>query len=316
MRALVASVLAGSDVSRTTGALRVRRTLAVLFAGYGSLLAALSVWHGSSPTLGQIAIVLVGLSILGDFSARFIRDWGLVVAGFLAYSLSAQYAQRIDLPVHYTPQIEAEKLLALGNVPTIWLQERLYDGATGALEVFAIAMYASHLVVPLLLGVYFWFRRLNRAFFELATALIATSVLASVAFVLAPTAPPWLAAQTGALPEVHHILRLGLFDLGLEPLGSLIGDPDRYNVVAAFPSLHAAFPVVSIAIAVRYGMSRRLVALLGFQAAAVFFSIVYTGDHYVVDILAGAAFALVATAVVARALRAAAPLDAQEGKEP
>src|SRR5215210_7396990 len=214
MRALVTSVLAGSELNASGGARRVRRTLALLFVGYGLFLAALSVVHSSSPTVAQLVIVLVGASLVGDFSARFVRDWGLVVAGFLAYGLSAQYAQRVDLPVHYTAQIDVEKLLWLGTVPTLWLQDKLYDGHTGPLEVFALGAYASHLAIPLLLGVYLWFARLNRAFFELATTLIATSVLAAVTFVLAPTAPPWLAANAHHLAPVHHLLRSTLFDLG------------------------------------------------------------------------------------------------------
>jgi membrane-associated phospholipid phosphatase len=310
VRSTVGAVLAGADVSRSGGAVRVRRGLAALFVLYALLLAGLSIGHGSAPTIGQLVLLLVGVSLLGDFSARFIRDWGLVVAGFFAYGLSAEYAHRLELPTYYAPQIDAERLLFFGSVPTVWLQDRLYNGTTGPLELFAIAMYASHLAVPLLLGVYLWLRRLNHAFFELACALITTSVLASIVFVLAPTAPPWLAAETGYIEPVHHILRLGLLDMGLTSFGEMIGNSSRYNVVAAFPSLHAAFPLVSLAVAIRAGLPRWLIAVLAAQCVAVSFSIVYTGDHYVVDILAGGVAAAAGVFLVRRLLGSVAEATA------
>ncbi len=310
VRSTVSAVLAGADVSRSGGAVRVRRGLAALFVLYALLLAGLSIGHGSAPTIGQLVLLLVGASLLGDFSARFIRDWGLVLAGFFAYGLSAEYAHRLELPIYYAPQVDAERLLFFGSVPTVWLQDRLYHGTTGPLELFAIAMYASHLAVPLLLGVYLWLQRLNHAFFELACALITTSVLASIVFVLAPTAPPWLASEAGYIEPVQHILRLGLVDMGLTSLGEMIGNASRYNVVAAFPSLHAAFPLVSLTVAMRARLPRWVIAVLAVQCAAVWFSIVYTGDHYVVDILAGGLVAAAGVFLVRRLLGSVAEATA------
>jgi membrane-associated phospholipid phosphatase len=68
------------------------------------------------------------------------------------------------------------------------------------------------------------------------------------------------------------------------------------NQFAAFPSLHAAFP----ALAAAYAWSRyRLLAIgLVVWTAAVLASIVYLGEHYVIDALDGFLYVAVAAATV------------------
>ena len=85
-------------------------------------------------------------------------------------------------------------------------------------------------------------------------------------------------------------------------MAGLIGDSHRYNVVAALPSMHAAFPVVALVVAVRYGLPRWLIALQAAQLIGVWFAIVYLGDHYLVDAVAGAAVALAGVAIAHRLL--------------
>src|SRR5207247_9644011 len=64
------------------------------------------------------------------------------------------------------------------------------------------------------------------------------------------------------------------------------------NEVAAFPSLHAAFPFLAFLFARRtFG---RVGWLMLAYSACVWFSIVYLGEHYVVDILGGLAYAAAA----------------------
>jgi len=68
------------------------------------------------------------------------------------------------------------------------------------------------------------------------------------------------------------------------------------NKFAAFPSLHAAFP----ALAAVYAWRRYRWLSVGLIAwtAAVALSIVYLGEHYVVDVIDGLLYVAVATAIV------------------
>ncbi len=70
------------------------------------------------------------------------------------------------------------------------------------------------------------------------------------------------------------------------------------NDYAAFPSLHAAFPTLAAIFAWR--RYRWLAVLLLAWAACVWTAIVYLGEHYFVDALAGLGFALAAWLVVTR----------------
>ena len=83
-----------------------------------------------------------------------------------------------------------------------------------------------------------------------------------------------------------------------------------YNVHAAFPSLHAAFPLIATLHA--WPRSRRLGALLGVWTLFVWFAVVYLGEHYVIDVLGGIAYASAAVLAVAwwrrGAARRAAPV--------
>jgi hypothetical protein len=279
----------------------IRRGVGVLFIAYGTLLAVRSILDGSLPNVLQLFIALFGVALIANLGRRFLRDWTLVLAGIAAYMLGSRYTQSLEMPIHYMPQIDAERVLGLGSVPSEWLQAHLYHGHTGALEVFALVMYASHFFAVVALGFYIWMRRMGPAFKELMFGIVAASLIADVVFVLYPTAPPWMAAEHG-LVHVHHILKQTLLDLHMNGMAGLIGDSHRYNVVAALPSMHAAFPVVALVVAVRFGLPRWLVALQATQLVGVWFAIVYLGDHYVVDAVAGAAVALAGVAIAHRLL--------------
>jgi hypothetical protein len=294
--------LDASDASRSPGATAMRRALGLLFIGYAVLLSTKAALDGMFPSFANLLMAMFGVAVIANLTGRFIRDWTLVLAGVFAYMLAGRYAQGLNMPIHYTPQIDADRLIGGGAVPSEWLQSHLYHGKTGPLEVFAVAMYISHFFAPLLLGFYIWFRRIGPAFKELMFAILATSVMADIIFVLFPTAPPWLAAEHGGLVHVHHLLKQSLLDLHVNGLASVIGDSHRYNIVAALPSMHAAFPVIALVIALRYGLPRWIVVLQTGQLLGVFFAIVYLGDHYVIDAIAGGAFAVVAAAVVHRLL--------------
>jgi membrane-associated phospholipid phosphatase len=68
------------------------------------------------------------------------------------------------------------------------------------------------------------------------------------------------------------------------------------NKFAAFPSLHAAFPALAAVYAWR--RYRWLSVGLILWTAAVALSIVYLGEHYIVDVLDGFGYVVVAAFIV------------------
>jgi membrane-associated phospholipid phosphatase len=69
-----------------------------------------------------------------------------------------------------------------------------------------------------------------------------------------------------------------------------------YNLYAAFPSLHAGFPVVAAAAA--WSQNRKVGALLWVWALIVWVVVVYLGEHYVADVIGGLVYAALAIAIV------------------
>lgn len=130
-------------------------------------------------------------------------------------------------------------------------------------------------------------------------------------FLLLPAAPPWYVANHGLLdgPDGRPViayLKPGAF----ETLATALGFDGRYlysfafgsvnpNSVAAFPSLHVAYPFLAFLV-LRRAFGRVGWLALGYTAL-VAFSVVYTGDHWLVDGLAGISYAYVAFYAVVHA---------------
>jgi membrane-associated phospholipid phosphatase len=89
---------------------------------------------------------------------------------------------------------------------------------------------------------------------------------------------------------------LGLDGRHVYPMAFATANP---NDVAAFPSLHVAYPFLSFLVL------RRAFGAVGWLAlgytAVVAFSVVYIGDHWVIDALAGMAYAYIAYYAVVHA---------------
>jgi membrane-associated phospholipid phosphatase len=97
---------------------------------------------------------------------------------------------------------------------------------------------------------------------------------------------------------VQPILKDTLEHLQLNGLADLKGDAGSYNVVAAVPSLHAAWPVVCLLVIRKYRLPLWLFSAQAALTLGIVFAIVYTGEHYVIDAIIGALYAYVAWRLV------------------
>jgi hypothetical protein len=102
---------------------------------------------------------------------------------------------------------------------------------------------------------------------------------------------------------------------GIGTIRSAVQRGEAYaNAVAAVPSLHAGVPMMVLL----FGwplVGARVRVLLVAYVAVMTFALAYGGEHYVVDAVAGWAYAAVAVFGVARVLRRRAP-SAHAGTPP
>jgi membrane-associated phospholipid phosphatase len=111
-------------------------------------------------------------------------------------------------------------------------------------------------------------------------------------YVLFPAVPPWLAARHGSIGSANRTIAIVWHHVPIAHFGSLFEKGQTYaNNVAAMPSLHAAFSLLIVMYIWRL-VPRWWRPLLALYPPAMAFSLVYTGEHYVVDCVAGWAYAV------------------------
>ena len=145
-----------------------------------------------------------------------------------------------------------------------------------------------------------------------ATLTYAVFNVGACAYWLIPTAPPWWAAGMdertgrGAADVRRMMVEYGedFWQDGWGSLYSVFGG----NPLAAMPSLHFATSVMAALLLAEGGPVAGTVGSA--YTATLGFALVYLGEHYVVDLLAGAALTL----AVRRAGRRAGPVVARLGR--
>jgi hypothetical protein len=291
--------------------LRNERWLLVAVLGYAVLVVALMVGGGLEIHPDVLAVAFLLVAVLLGRTRVFLRDWVPFVAIFLAYELMRGIADDAGFPVHMADVLAAEWVLFGGNLPTQLLQDWLAPASgVGAAAVVATILYMLHFALPVVTGFVLWLWR-RPQYYEYVAAFILLSFAGFVTYLLLPVAPPWYAANAGLLDgpngePVIRYLKPDAFGVIAQALGYPDGDQlTSYvfyginpNGVAAFPSLHAGYPFLAFLVL------RRAFGRIGWlalaYAAAVWWAIVFTGDHYVIDVLGGIAYAVAAHLAVPR----------------
>lgn len=164
-------------------------------------------------------------------------------------------------------------------MPARWLSETMYGSY--------LLYYALLVLPPLVVGLS---RRLD-AFRDMVFRLMTAYLTCYLFYIAFPVYGPQWAAPGHAAP-----LAAGFFRFLVERAREA-GD----SLGTAFPSSHAAGAVTVAWIGCRT-FSRRIGALLVLQACAVLLATVYTQNHFAIDALVGAIWAILAQALLVPAL--------------
>lgn len=250
-----------------------------------------------------------------------LRDWLPFAAVLVVYDLSRGAARLVGRPTEWRTAIDFDRWLFRVE-PTTWLQSQLKEPFAPWWEVGVSIVYVSYFFAPYLVAGVLWLRDRSQ-WRRFVLRFVAISFLALIGFVAYPAAPPWAASQCsaaqvaggpddppcmeakvgtvtdggilgkvtpahgGAAPYVERISSRGWNGLGFTQAKALVDEGQAgANEVAAVPSLHAA---VSGLISVFFWprVRKRWRPLLAAYALAMGFSLVYSGEHYVFDILLG-----------------------------
>jgi membrane-associated phospholipid phosphatase len=287
---------------------RIRRPgpLVAMSIAYLALVSGVMMWRGISVSPDYLLLCMVPLALLTGRFVSFLRDYVPFVALFLGYEALAGVASKLGIKPKVWAMVDVERALFLGHSPNEVLQKHF--GGLHWLVVACTVVYFCHFLYPLLVGLVLWL--INRAFFlRYVVALLGMSFAAFVVFLLVPTAPPWLANHWGALPGVRDLVYQTLPSRLSPYFQRLDADP-----IAAFPSLHAAYPTLG-ALAL-WQVNKRTAYFTVPWCFIVFFSVVFLGQHYAIDVLGGIAVAAVTWLVINRLVVPHVPaLSATRGLE-
>ncbi len=275
-----------------------------------------------------------------DVATCCLQMWAYMAAYKSPYDDPARQTRR----VHVDYPIAIDRVLGLGELPTVRLQHRLARvGPEGprwrTLDRALVWAHWSWFMVPHGALAYILLRHPSR--FERAAALTyAVFDIGAMVYWVLPTAPPWYAAsapenglaggvagsgESEGAGEEHRAPR-GMIEVrrmmveygasfwrdGWGPLYSVFGG----NPLAAMPSLHFATSVMAALLLAETGAVAGAVGWA--YTSTLGFALVYLGEHYAVDLLAGAALTAAvrrlgprAGPVLERSRRAVAALEAK-----
>ena len=279
----------------------LNRFTTVVLVGYLVFVVALMIIRRSTLSAEVFVAFAAVVAVMLGRGRAFIRDWTPFLLIFLAWQLARGLADDIGGRVQSDAIVAVERALFFGHVPSVELQRLFHvPGQTSLLDVSMTVVYLLHFLLPLVAAFLLWvFRR--HLYYRYVMALILLSVAQFVTAVILPVAPPRFAGQYGEALAVTDIsyqvsqsLHLGTLSWAYQNLNG--------NPVAAFPSLHAAYPVLAF-LYLRHSW-RRAAWLMLVWGAVVIFAIVYLAHHYVVDAIGGIAYAAAAYWVIERALQA------------
>lgn len=239
-------------------------------------------------TCGALACVSIGRP--PREIAQLVIDWLPIVAVLWVYDLTRGTADSLGIGVHVHPMIDFDRFVFFGEVPTVWLQERLYEpGVVNWWDVAFTLVYTSYFIVPFALAGYLWAR--DRLAFLRFTKRLVTLALAGLAtYILFPAAPPWMAGEMGVIDEVHRTTARGWEVLGVGTASLFSKGQAASNLVAAVPSLHSAF--VALVAMFLWGRVRRpWRPLLLLYPLAMGLALMATGEHYFFDVVLGWGYA-------------------------
>jgi len=290
---------------------------------------------------GGIVVFLTIVTLGRGWAAwwQMVIDWLPFQAVLIAYDYSRGYASPystlqtryhvfpvdgvtndLGLPLHVQLPIHVDlwigEHLGMGGMPTAWVQQTFHPTtAVPWYGVLVSLVYCSHFLVMPTVAVVLWIR--NRPRFLVWMRMVVVLAVAGVlTYALFPMAPPWLADAGGVFPgpTVGRYTSEGFDLIGLHMVGGMVSQGQYLvNPVAAMPSLHMAYATLAAGF---FWFGRRWwqKVLLACYPLAMGFTLVYGGEHYVVDELVGVLYALAVLAgwrvLRARRLRVRASVQA------
>jgi membrane-associated phospholipid phosphatase len=262
-------------------------TLSFLTTGYLLLSWWLLGFNSDQVVLACIVNLLFYLSAV---TRKFVTGFAIFIIYWIIFDYMKAFPNYNYHSVHIADLYNFEKKLFDINVNGKLLTPNEYWRANSNtfLDIAGGIFYLCWIPVPLAFAAYLFFRD-RKQFLYFSLTFLIVNFIGFIGYYLYPAAPPWYVQLHGfdfqagthgnpaGLVRFDRYFHAGIFK-SIYAKGS--------NVFAAMPSLHSSYPVIVL----YYGLKNRLgfinilfaVVMLG-----IWFTAVYAGHHYIVDVIAG-----------------------------
>lgn len=252
--------------------------------------------------LRQEHLFLSGLFLALFFASPFTRRLAVALLPFMLFGISYDwmrvYPNYEVNPIDVQGLYEAEKsLFGFQSGGQLLIPcEYFAIHHTAIADFFAGIFYLCWVPVPIAFGIWLYFTGRRELYLRFSMVFLWVNLLGFCGYYIHPAAPPWYAMNYGFTPEIGtpgNVAGLGRFDelLGCTIFEGIYGR--NANVFAAVPSLHAAYMVVALAYALMGRCRKYLIALFAVVMVGIWWTAVYSGHHYLIDVLLGITCALV-----------------------
>ena len=239
-----------------------------------------------------ILVLLFNVLFYISFSTRkFITGFSVFIIFWIIFDLMKAFPNYQYNTVHIESLYNAEKqffgIHAGGKLLTP--NEYFAHHTSTFKDLISGFFYLCWVPVPLAFAAYLFFTKRRAQFMYFSLTFLLVNVIGFIVYYVYPAAPPWYVQLYGFHFNAHtpgNTAGLHRFDdyLNAGIFSSLYAKSS--NVFAAMPSLHSAYPLIVL----YYGLKNKLGLMNIFFASVaggIWFAAVYSGHHYLLDVVAG-----------------------------
>lgn len=255
--------------------------------------------------------LMVELFLLLFFAGKTTRKLAVALLPFVIFGVSYDWMRvwpnyEVN-PIDVRGLYEAEKSLFGIHIDgqTLIPCEYFALHHCSVADFMAGIFYLCWVPVPIAFGLWLYLKGKRDLYLRFSMVFLLVNLIGFAGYYIHPAAPPWYVMNYGFDPILStpgNVAGLGRFDelLGITVFEGIYGR--NANVFAAVPSLHAAYMVVALAYAIMGRCRRWLIAVFAFIMVGIWWTAVYSGHHYLIDVSLGIGCALLGILVFEQGL--------------
>ena len=245
---------------------------------------------GYKPEQLFLVVLFNGLYYASRATRRFIVGFSVFIIYWIIFDYMKAFPNYRYNAVHIGSLYNFDKKLfgIYSGGQLLSVNEFLLAHQSAWMDVAAGLFYLCWVPVPLAFAGWLFYKD-RKQFVYFSSTFLLVNLIGFAFYYIYPAAPPWYVQQygfafragtpgnTAGLSRFDAFFHTSIFK-GLYAKSS--------NVFAAMPSLHSAYPVITLYYAIKSRMKMAGI-LFGIVMLGIWTSAVYTSHHYVSDVMAG-----------------------------